>query len=123
MSSAYAFMASSESPLRTGVIILGISVALLVCGPYSILSAQAKPQCFAVERFYPSAPGSAWFVMDDLNMSGGLGGAVSLVPGYSRRPLQVKSSDGAQQLPLVSDEVFTDIGVAGMYARYRFYLN
>src|SRR4051794_18991992 len=123
MSSAYAFMANSESNFRTVAIFLGISAGLLVCGSYSTLSAQVKPQGFAVERFYPSAPGSAWFVMDDLNMSGGLGGAVSLIGGYSRRPLQVKSSDGTQPLPLVSDEAFGDIGVAGIYARYRFYLN
>ncbi len=116
-------MANSESSLRSVVIFLSISVALVVCGPYPILSAQQNAQGFAVERFYPSPPGSAWFVMDDLNMSGGLGGAVSLIGGYSQRPVQIKTSNGTPQLPLVSDEAFANIGVAGIYARYRFYLN
>ena len=56
-------------------------------------------------------------------MSGGLGGAVSFISGYSRNPLQVKNPGGTQQQPVVSDEAFAEIGVAGTYRRYRFYLN
>jgi hypothetical protein len=61
--------------------------------------------------------------MDDLNMNGGLGGAVSFISGYTLRPLQVKNSTGTQQLSIVSDEAFADIGASATYRRYRFYLN
>jgi hypothetical protein len=50
-----------------------------------------QTQGFAVERFYPSAPGGGWFVMDDINISGGLGGAISLTGGYALNPLEVSS--------------------------------
>ncbi len=36
--------------------------------------AQLQAQGFAVERFYPSAPGGGWMVMDDLSMRGRFGG-------------------------------------------------
>jgi hypothetical protein len=85
--------------------------------------AQQQPQGFAVERFYLSAPGAGWFIMDDLNMAGGLGGAIALTSGYSRNPLVVHSPDGRQSLVVVSDQVFADVGVAGVYDRYRVYLN
>src|SRR5690348_13995547 len=85
--------------------------------------AQQTVNGFAVERFYPSAPGGGWFVMDDLNISGGLGGAVEVTSGYARNPLKVTSPDGTQRLVVVSDEAFVDMGVAATYDRYRLYLN
>jgi len=85
--------------------------------------AQQQPQGFAVERFYPGPPGSGWFIMDDLNMGGGLGGAVTLTSGYSRNPLDVTSPDGRTHLPVVSDAAFLNVGVAGTYDRYRIYFN
>jgi hypothetical protein len=46
-------------------------LALLVSSAWSSgAEAQQSPQGFAVERFYPSAPGSGWLVMDDLDMDG-----------------------------------------------------
>ena len=48
-------------------------LAFLIFGA-SRSNAQRVPQGYAVERFYPSAPGAGWFVMDDVNLSGGLGG-------------------------------------------------
>jgi hypothetical protein len=123
MFSASASMENSEPRLPRMRALIAMSVALLFCGWPSALSAQQQAQGFALERLYPSAPAGGWFVMDDLNMSGGLGGAVSFISGYSRRPLQVKNPNGTQQLSVVSDEVFADIGVAGTYRRYRFYLN
>jgi hypothetical protein len=86
-----------------------------------VAGAQQQAQGFAVERFYPSAPGGGWFVMDDVNISGGLGGAVSLTTGYSRNPFVV--SDGAQRLIVVSNEAFTDVGLAVTYHRFRVYLD
>ena len=41
---------------------------------------------FELERLYLSAPGAGWFVMDELNMHGGLGGAVNLTTGVRSRP-------------------------------------
>jgi hypothetical protein len=99
-------MASSESRL------IAILLAVFVSGVCP-RSAEAQQQGFAVERFYPAAPGSGWFIMDDLNMGGGLGGAVALTGGYSRNPLP----------PIVSDAALLNLGVAGTYDRYRAYFN
>jgi len=114
-------MASSESPCRPDLIFLVVLIVFSACS--SLAEAQVQPQGFAVERFYPSAPGSGWFVMDDLNMNGGWGGAIVLTGGYARNPLTVTSPDGTQRIPLVSDAAFIDAGVAGTYNRYRLYLN
>src|SRR5580704_17613789 len=85
--------------------------------------AQQQAQGFAVERFYPSAPGGGWMVMDDLDIRGGLGGAIAISGGYAHDPLRVKTLDGSQHLALVSNQAFADIGVAVTYDRYRLYLD
>jgi hypothetical protein len=85
--------------------------------------AQQQPQGFAVERLYPSAPGGGWFVMDTLDMRGGLGGVAGLAVGYERDSLRVRSADGSQRLAVVSDDAFADFGFAATYQRWRFYLN
>jgi hypothetical protein len=79
--------------------------------------AQQPAQGFAVERFYPSAAGGGWFVMDDLAMRGGFGGALSLTTGYARDPLQVGN------LGVVSSEAVLDFGAAVSWERWRLYLN
>src|ERR1035438_2898827 len=99
-----------------------LALAALCTWPVAGQTSQ-QAQGFALERFYPSAPGGGWFVMDDLNISGGLGGAVSLGAGYSRNPLVISGSSGSQRVALVSAESFVDIGVAATYDRYRLYLN
>lgn len=101
-------MASFES--RVIAILLAAVAASVWLPP---VEAQQQPLGFAVERFYPAAPGSGWFIMDDLNMSGGLGGAITLTTGYSRNPLE----------PIVSDAASVNLGIAGTYDRYRAYLN
>ena len=83
--------------------------------------AQQARQGFAVERLYPSAPGGGWLVMDELDMHGGLGGAIELTLGYAGNPLRV--TDGTNRLAVVSDEGFADIGAAITWDRWRFYLN
>jgi hypothetical protein len=98
-------------------------VFLISIGWSSHAAAQQSPQGFAVERFYPSAPGAGWFVMDDLDMGGGFGGAVSFTGGYSRKPVEVTSPDGSRRLALVSGEAFVDFSVAATYRRYRLYVN
>jgi OmpA-OmpF porin, OOP family len=98
-------------------------VALVCTAWLPLAEAQQQPQGFAVERFYPAPPGSGWFVMDDLDMSGGLGGAVTFTNSYSRNPLDVASPDGATHIPVVSNAEFINLGVAGTYDRYRIYFD
>jgi len=83
--------------------------------------AQQTAQGFAVERLYLSAPGAGWFVMDALNMHGGLGGSLSMTLGYASNPLHF--SDGTQRLAVVAHEAIMDIGAAVTYERWRLYLN
>ena len=97
---------------------LGFAATLLAMGaPASRARAQPQAQGFALERFYPSAPGGGWFVMDALDMQGGLGGAMALTLGYARNPLRV--SDGSQHLSVVSNEALADFGFAVTYSRFR----
>ncbi len=77
---------------------------------------------FAVERFYPSAPGGGWFVMDDLSFAVKLGAAVELTGGYSATPLKVPPTN-APGFSLVSGQSFIDVGAAINWSRYRAYLN
>jgi hypothetical protein len=77
-------------------------------------------QGYGVERLYLSAPGAGWFVMDALDLDGGLGGALSLTTSYARKPLGV--SVGGRSLAVVSDEALANIGGAISYDRFRFYL-
>jgi hypothetical protein len=80
-----------------------------------------QAQGFAVERFYPSAPGGGWLVMDSLDMHGGLGGAMSVTAGYEKDPLRI--ANGAQNLAVVSDRAFVAFGFAATYERFRLSLN
>ena len=96
-------------------------VVLAVVSLAHTAAAQSAAQGFALERLYLSAPGGGWFVMDDLSMHGGLGGALSLTTGYSRKPLRVGT--GSERLAVVSDQLFTDFGFAATVDRFRLYLN
>ena len=98
---------------------LGLAVLLLAMASASRV--QASPQGFAVERFYPSAPGGGWLVMDTLDLQGDLGGAMALSLGYARNPLRI--ADGSQSLAVVSDQAFADFGFAITYSRFRLTLN
>jgi OmpA-OmpF porin, OOP family len=97
------------------------AIVLTASALSSRAGAQQQAQGFAVERLYPSAPGGGWFVMDDLDMHGGLGGAMALTAGYALKPLRV--TDGSQHIAVVSDRAFTDFGFAVTYDRWRLYLN
>jgi hypothetical protein len=111
-------MPSSEHARRAWVSGAALVLASAVA---SRAGAQQPAQGFAVDRLYASAPGGGWFVMDDLDLHGGLGGVMSTTTEYSRMPLRV--TDGVQHLGLVSDQVVTDFGVAATYDRWRAYLN
>jgi hypothetical protein len=86
-------------------------------------AAQQQPQGFAVDRLYPAAPGSGWFVMEDINTSGGFGGAVTATSNYSRNPLDVTGPNGTTHIPVVSNAEFINVGLAGTYDRYRIYFD
>ena len=105
---------------RIFLLLTGVFVA---ASPASLAVAQEHASGFAVERLYQSAPGGGWFVMDDLDISGRLGGAISASSGYARNPLVVTSPDGRQKLSVVTQEAFLDIGGAVTYNRFRAYLN
>jgi hypothetical protein len=96
--------------------------AVLVAGVWSASAeAQQQAQGFDLERLYTSAPGGGWFVMDTLDMRGGLGGAVNMVTSYARNPLRI--TDGSQHLAVVSDEAFLELGAAATYDRFRLYFS
>jgi hypothetical protein len=114
-------MASFESRRRCAHALLA-GFVLLVFGS-SLADAQQPAAGFAVERFYQSAPGAGWFVMDDLDISGRLGGAVSLTSGYARNPLVITGPDGKQRLAVVSEEAFVDFGAAITHDRFRGYID
>lgn len=59
--------------------------------------------------------------MDDLDIHGGLGGALGLTLGYAGNPLRV--TDGMKRVAVVSDQAFAAIGAALTYDRWRFYLD
>jgi hypothetical protein len=99
-----------------------VAVLLLAASaPASRAGAEPRVQGFAVERFYPSAPGGGWFVMDELDLHGGLGGAVELTTGYSLNALHV--NDGSRRLDVVSNRAFADFGFAATYDRFRLSAN
>lgn len=115
----------SSQPVIFVLRLVLIPVTFLLCSAWAFdAQAQQTPQGFAVERFYPSAAGSGWFVMDDLNMHGGFGGALGLSSAYARKPLQVRraAADGTRSLALVSDQVSAELSVAATYDRFRLYV-
>jgi hypothetical protein len=114
-------MASSKS-IRNSVCQSLAALFLLGCF-LPIADAQQQVSGFAVDRFYQSAPGGGWFIMDDLDISGGLGGAVTATSGYERNPLVITGPGGKQALAVVSQEAFLDIGASVTYSRFRGYVN
>jgi hypothetical protein len=113
-------MANFE-PHRSCVRALLAGFVLLSFWPL-LAEAQQQAEGFAVERLYQSAPGAGWFVMDDLDMIGRLGGAVSLTSGYARNPLVITGPDG-KKLAVVSEEAFADFGAAITHDRFRGYID
>jgi len=114
-------MASSKSRHSCAYALLAGFVLLCFLPPRAYAQQQAAG--FALERLYQSAPGAGWFVMDDLDISGELGGALSATSGYSRHPLVITGPDGKQKLAVVSEEAFLNIGAAITHDRFRGYLD
>ena len=99
---------------------LAFALALAATAPAARAAAQ-QAQGFALDRFYPSPAGAGWFVMDSLDMQGGLGGALALTTSYARNPLRLE--DGFETLAVVSSEAFANFGLAVTYDRWRVYLD
>lgn len=120
-------MSSSDTDRRANrrerVGALGVVTLALAAAWEPTAHAQQQAEGFGVERLYLSAPGAGWFVMDTLDMQGGLGGVAGLTMGYSHDALRVKTTDDSQHLAVVSDEAFANFGFAATYERWRFYLN
>jgi hypothetical protein len=76
--------------------------------------AQTPVQGFNAERFYPSAPGAGWLVMDTLDMHGELGGALSFSARYARDPLRVSG------LAVVTDSAYGQVAAAITWRAWRF---
>lgn len=106
---------------RVGALCVVTLVLAAACE--STARAQQQAEGFGVERLYLSAPGAGWFVMDTLDMQGGLGGVAGLTMGYSHDALRVRTSNDSEHLAVVSDEAFANFGFAATYDRWRFYLN
>ena len=110
----------SQAEFARRRLLLGFALLLSLTAPAARAAAQ-QAQGFALDRFYPSPAGAGWFVMDDLDTHGGLGGALALTTGYARNPLRLE--DGIQQLAVVSSEAFINFGLAATYDRWRVYLD
>ena len=94
---------------------------LAVAGVTSLANAQKPAEGFSVDRFYTSAPGGGWFVMDALDMRGSLGAAGELTLGNAMKPLVL--TNGSQRVSVVSDQAVADFAFAVTYNRVRLYLN
>jgi hypothetical protein len=104
--------------MRSSDLALRLLLALALWAPAA--HAQRAAQGYGVDRLYVAPPGAGWFVMDDLDIRGRLGGAMGLSLGWARNPLVLQGSGG--RFALVSDEVTADIGAAVSYRRFRFSL-
>jgi hypothetical protein len=97
----------------------GLLAALVLCAPAAALAQQAA-QGFALERLTPAAPGAGWFMLDNLDMRGPLGGALAVTGSFAADPLRVGS--GAQRVAVVSREAFLEFAAAVSYGRWRAWL-
>jgi hypothetical protein len=84
--------------------------------------AQTPVQGFAVDRFYPSAPGAGWFLVDSLDMHGGLGGAMSFTARYAHDALVIDRSS-TDRLPVVTDAALGQVAGTITWWRLRFSLS
>jgi hypothetical protein len=110
-------------PSSSGRAFLPIAALILVATWPQRASAQQQVQGFALDRLYQSAPGGGWFVMDTLDMHGGLGGVMCLSTEEAHNPLRVRSKNGSQSFAVVSNEAIVDFGFAATFERLRLYLN
>ena len=96
-----------------------IAILLAAMGAEATAAAQQNAFGHGVDRLYLSAPGAGWFVMDSLAMHGRLSGTFGMTLDYAHDPLRISSAAGARPLPVVANELLTNLGIAATYDRYR----
>jgi hypothetical protein len=101
-------------------VVVAAAGAALAWGAPARADETATAPGFGVERLYLAPAGAGWLVMDDLQMHGGLGGAMAFTTGYSHDALRIPGSGGAPDLPVVQDQIFGNFGFAVTYERFRF---
>jgi hypothetical protein len=109
--------------MRSSKALTALWYACLLLGLAVPARAQQVAQGFAVERFYASAPGAGYFVMDNLSQHGGLAGTMGITFGYSRDALLLRAKASDRALAVIADRTFIDLGFAGTYDRVRLYFN
>jgi hypothetical protein len=114
---------SSRALVTAAALLLACASACAWAPRASAQEALPTPRGFGVERFYASAPGAGWLVMDDLDLKGKLGGVIAFTSGYAYKPLRLATSDGSQRVDVVKHEAFADVGAAVTYDRFRVYVN
>ena len=77
--------------------------------------AQTPVEGFNAERFYPSAPGAGWFVMDSLDMHGELGGALAFSARYAQRAAASRADSA-----VVTDSAYGQVAGAFTWHSWRF---
>lgn len=97
-----------------------VSLAVATCAT----SARAQSRGFAVGRYEPSERGSAWFVVDDLDLRGGPRPAFGATLDLAHKPLAVRDARGEERFALVETQLFLHLGGAiVLVERLRLALN
>jgi hypothetical protein len=110
------FYRLSSPDLKKGRLTALLLLGVAACVPQISRAQNAEPG-FSLDRFYPSAAGGGWLVMDSLEMQGGLGGAAELTTNYANQPLRV------QGVSIISQEAIEEASFAVTYQRYRLSIN
>jgi hypothetical protein len=113
-------MRSSRTPFGSLAAISAL-LAVFVYGP--CVMGQSIVKGFAVERLNAATPGSSYVVMDDLQLEGKLGGAVSFTGGYAHNPFGVTRGNGSERLHVVEHQAAAALALAVLYDRFRFSLD
>ncbi len=106
---------NTKAVFATFAAILPVALALTL--PPRAAAALPVAQGFAVERWYPSSPGAAWLVADDINQGGRLGGILSATGGVAQQPLVAGS--GSNALAAVQRQSQVGIALGVTYDRFR----
>jgi hypothetical protein len=104
----------------------GAGMLLLALGlaPQASAQVQTHPaDRFALNGFYPSAPGSTWLVADSLRYEGHKRVTLGLVFDWGRKPLVLYGPAGSETA-LVSDQFYAHLGGSILlYDRFRLALS
>jgi OOP family OmpA-OmpF porin len=74
--------------------------------------AEAQSTGLAIDRFEPAPRGSAWFVLDSLDLRGTARPAFGIVADYAYKPLVLFNENGSENSAIVQDQLFLHIGAS-----------